>query len=119
MATAFTGELSCESFVFGGVCLSIDLTDGGVVFKTRGLQTVIEVTVDRVVGVVVDSGDAAVTAVEDDGRAEEDGGLSVESKNDADCWRLNMVDEQPFIFKPSFSAICTEVGVERAGCCDV
>ena len=70
--------------------------------------------VDTVIGVVgnvsVGDTDAVVPGViEDEGKVEDDGGLSVESNI---CRLKRLDDEHPFIFKPSFSAICTDVGVE-------
>ena len=48
---------------------------------------------------------------DEEGTADDEGGLSVELKR-LD-WRLKAVlEEQPLILRPSFSAICTEVGVE-------
>ncbi len=112
MTTAL-GELSTSlsSFALGGVCLSIDLTEEGGGVCGRRTEATVMATVGRV-GVANVRGEA--TAVEEEGSAELEGGLSVESKNDEDCCRLNVADEQPFIFRPSFSAICTEVGVEIA-----
>lgn len=96
----------------GGVCFRMDLTEGGVVDDPRAVATVMG---------VVTGGTGPATA-EDEGTADEEGGLSVPvavnmfGDPTAGSWlallkTAEAAEEQPLILRPSFSAICTEVGV--------